>query len=309
MRKRRQKTKSKQPLPGFFYEYASYEHLLRSRFLGIDDACGQVAALMASHLIGARLPNRPVNARCLIIGPTSSGKSSLVTEAADLLNAPFVTINCSGLTPEGYKGTNLSEALASLVAQRESRGKSYAESHGIVLLDEFDKLWLSQDDNFKKPALAALLPLLGGEPMLIPSTPSSTNLLGDQGSELPTTLKTKGLLIFCAGVFSKIPNRSRDSIENAVPALLRFGIPRELCSRLTHLIPLHRPNKDVIEEVIERQATELAPLYQTNGTIPTLCKSRKRRIALTTLSHPLGIRFARSLLHREFLREATEVDS
>lgn len=72
----------------------------------------------------------------LIIAPTGSGKTYLISKLAEAAGLPFFTIDCSMLTLSGYKGINLSEAFRSLEANC-SDPRDFERA--VILLDEFDK--------------------------------------------------------------------------------------------------------------------------------------------------------------------------
>ena len=77
---------------------------------------------------------------CALIGPTASGKTSAVRALAELLpkSVGVAIIDMSRLTPEGYKGTNFSEAL--LAQEKILSVKKQKLEDAIIMLDEFDKV-------------------------------------------------------------------------------------------------------------------------------------------------------------------------
>ena len=111
----------------------------------------QLAAILSFHIhrnilmdegyLADDLP--PVSA--LIVAPTGQGKTYLLRKMAEVLDVNLITIDCSTLCAEGWKGIGLSQQL--LAAQKECKDrKAFARS--ILFLDEVDKLHLwgtSQD--------------------------------------------------------------------------------------------------------------------------------------------------------------------
>ena len=79
----------------------------------------------------------PVSA--LVVAPTGQGKTFLLRKMAETVGLNLITIDCSTLSAEGWKGIGLSQRL--LTAQKELNDhKAFARS--ILFLDEIDKLHL-----------------------------------------------------------------------------------------------------------------------------------------------------------------------
>lgn len=79
----------------------------------------------------------PVSA--LVVAPTGQGKTYLLRKMAETVGLNLITIDCSTLSAEGWKGIGLSQRL--LTAQKELNDhKAFARS--ILFLDEIDKLHL-----------------------------------------------------------------------------------------------------------------------------------------------------------------------
>ena len=81
----------------------------------------------------------------IVVAPTGQGKTYLIRKMAELLELNLITIDCSALSREGWKGTTLSEYLA---AAKESARDQKAFERSILFLDEIDKrkLWKSEYD-------------------------------------------------------------------------------------------------------------------------------------------------------------------
>ncbi len=75
----------------------------------------------------------------LLIGPTGSGTICWQISLARALSIPFVAVDATRFTQVGYVGANVDEIAADLLA---SAGGDPGERplHGIVYIDEFDKL-------------------------------------------------------------------------------------------------------------------------------------------------------------------------
>ena len=82
-------------------------------------------------------PHSLPNNSLLILARTGCGKSHLIKSLADVAGLNVITIDSSALSPEGYKGTTLSQ-LFSLAKQACSDEEKFNSS--IVIIDEFCKM-------------------------------------------------------------------------------------------------------------------------------------------------------------------------
>ena len=82
-------------------------------------------------------PHSLPNNSLLILARTGCGKSHLIKSLADVAGLNVFTIDSSALSPEGYKGTTLSQ-LFSLAKQGCSDEEKFNSS--IVIIDEFCKM-------------------------------------------------------------------------------------------------------------------------------------------------------------------------
>jgi len=102
-----------------------------------------IASIISLHLkrlkameYGAEADDLPPISQ-MIIASSGSGKTYLISQLAKAAGLGFYTIDASSITPSGYKGTNLSQAIYAVKAGAESSSKFETS---IILFDEFDKL-------------------------------------------------------------------------------------------------------------------------------------------------------------------------
>ncbi|KAI0422281.1 P-loop containing nucleoside triphosphate hydrolase protein [Xylaria grammica] len=74
----------------------------------------------------------------LLIGPTGVGKTYILETLSKKINVPFTICDCNSLTQAGYIGQDVETCIERLLI--ESNYDVTAAEHGIVVLDEFDKI-------------------------------------------------------------------------------------------------------------------------------------------------------------------------
>ena len=74
----------------------------------------------------------------IMLGPTGCGKTFLIKTIANILGVPCYIADCTKLTESGYVGDDVESILVGLL--REANYDINAVEHGIVVLDEVDKL-------------------------------------------------------------------------------------------------------------------------------------------------------------------------
>ena len=124
----------------------------------------------------------------LMIGPTGSGKTYLVKTLARLLKVPLAITDATSLTEAGYIGDDVESVLSKLL-QAADNDVDRAE-HGIVFIDEIDKIAKKQNTNSRdvsgESVQQGLLKLLEGAEVEVPVGATSKNAM------VPlTTINTK----------------------------------------------------------------------------------------------------------------------
>jgi ATP-dependent Clp protease ATP-binding subunit ClpX len=74
---------------------------------------------------------------CVIAGPSGSGKSLMISTLGDFLGIPVFEIDCSNLSPSGYKGRCLSQIVNEFEEWLVTAGKT---KPALVVWEEIDKL-------------------------------------------------------------------------------------------------------------------------------------------------------------------------
>ncbi|RYP09175.1 hypothetical protein DL764_001446 [Monosporascus ibericus] len=74
----------------------------------------------------------------LLIGPTGVGKTYILETLSKTINVPFTISDCNSFTQAGYIGQDVETCIERLLIEANYDVK--AAEHGIIVLDEFDKI-------------------------------------------------------------------------------------------------------------------------------------------------------------------------
>ena len=100
----------------------------------------------------------------LVVAPSGQGKSYIFRKMAEVVGQNVVTIDCSTLTAEGWKGISLSNRLGSV---RHELRDDHKFARSLIFFDEFDKLrtWGTHADQGN--AVVNILQLFNGAPIAV----------------------------------------------------------------------------------------------------------------------------------------------
>jgi ATP-dependent Clp protease ATP-binding subunit ClpX len=138
---------------------------------------------------------------CVIAGPSGCGKSALVEVLGDFLRIPVFQIDCTNLSPNGYKGRNLNQVLDDFEKCLVHGDRT---TPALVVWEEVDKLQSCGDDagRYRQMVQADALRFLDGA------------MCGEGG-----TLNASRILSIGCGAFSGL-----DRIRNP-DTVARIGFP------------------------------------------------------------------------------------
>lgn len=214
----------------------------------------------------------------IILGPTGCGKTALLSHLSKLLGIPFAVTDASSLTEAGFVGADVEVAVRNLYY---AAGMDIEKTeHGIIYLDEFDKIARKSGANNSITAdpghegvQQGLLKMLEG------SVVEFTERGQRKHPEAPTIkVDTKNILFICGGAFvgiekiiekrvrkdnaaigfgSEVPSKEdtdkkfNELIHQVRPEdLMKYGIIPEIIGRLPVICTLETLDEDALLRIL-----------------------------------------------------------
>jgi ATP-dependent Clp protease ATP-binding subunit ClpX len=122
--------------PGFIAKY------LDQYVIGQDDAKKVLAVAVYAHYRKIEKSQRDdvemAKSNVLLIGPSGTGKTLMCETLSKVLNVPFVTADATSLAQTRYVNEEIDAILQRLLDKAD--GNAERAQHGIVFIDEIDKL-------------------------------------------------------------------------------------------------------------------------------------------------------------------------
>jgi endopeptidase Clp ATP-binding regulatory subunit ClpX len=261
----------------------------------------------------------------LLLGPTGVGKTHLIRSAADLIGVPFVKADATKFSETGYVGGDVDDLVRDLI--RRAGGDVKRASHGIIYLDEVDKLAASSDgggrDVSGRGVQTNLLKLMedGDVPVLSPNDvtgqlQSAMSAARGNTPGMPDTISTRHILFIASGAFVGIDQVIRDRLASPQLSLekthaqvstadfIRFGLEPEFVGRLPVRVACHALDENDLFQVLSRSESSLIHQYERSfaayGISLRFQPDALRRLASSARDEKTGARGLMTVLERTF---------
>jgi len=218
----------------------------------------------------------------LILGPTGVGKTHLIRSAADLIGVPFVKADATKFSETGYVGGDVDDLVRDLV--RRTGGDVKKASHGIIYLDEIDKLATRSAgagrDVSGRGVQTNLLKLMedGDIPLISPNDihaqmQAAISAARGHAPGGPDTISTRHILFIASGAFSGIgdiirarlnrPHRDGSDLLSHVSTadLIAYGLEPEFVGRLPVRVACHGLDENDLFQVLQKSESSLVHQY------------------------------------------------
>lgn len=218
----------------------------------------------------------------ILTGPSGSGKTHTIQTLCAEFGLNFFEINAAQLTKEGTSGNSLSKALAP-IGQRPGLG--------ICFIDEFDKLFISGNQNSE---LAHETTNGVQNEFLKVLESRNTSVFGDYGKYVD--IKIDHILFIFAGAFNGQENLSLDELRS-------FGIKTEFLGRVGLIYNLEKLSINSMYAAL--QNSELFNHYLR--LFPEVHRKQAEADIMGAVqknfeNNTLGIRLLTNLMHQYFIK-------
>lgn len=275
----------------------------------------------------------------IIMGPTGCGKTAMLSHLSRLLDIPFAVTDASSLTEAGFVGADVEVAVRNLYY---AAGRDIEKTeHGIIYLDEFDKIARKSGANNSITAdpghegvQQGLLKMLEG------SVVEFTERGQRKHPEAPTIkVDTKNILFIVGGAFvgiekiiekrvrkddaaigfgSEIPSKEdtdkkfNELIHQVRPEdLMKFGIIPEIIGRLPVICTLETLDEDALLRILTEPKNAPVKQYEKLLAMDNVKlefeEAALRRVAKLAIERKTGARSLKGIIEDVMLDVMFEI--
>ena len=226
----------------------------------------------------------------LLLGPTGVGKTHLIRSAAELIGVPFVKGDATKFSETGYVGGDVDDLVRDLV--RRAGGNAKRAEHGIIYLDEVDKLATREPgagrDVSGRGVQTNLLKLMedGDVPLVSPNDvtgqmQAAVSAMRGGGASSTDTINTRHILFVVSGAFSgidalirrrlmttersaRVGRLSLDAVlaQAGTADLMAYGLEPEFVGRLPVRVACHGLDTTDLFNVLRKSESSLIHQYR-----------------------------------------------
>ena len=220
-------------------------------------------------------PSHYTKQNIIMIGPTGVGKTYLIKRIAELIGVPFIKSDATKFTETGYQGGDVEDLVRQLYKKADNNID--LTEHGIIYLDEIDKITGSQSSHHKdvsgRGVQSNLLKILEDTEVSIrPPWDIQAQIKQMMGSKKSKTtdketINTKNILFIMSGAFNNLSDIVKERLDGATIGFERTTRNKSANDHVEYLKKLR--TQDLVEFGLEPEFAGRLPVRITLNNLST----------------------------------------
>ncbi len=231
-----------------------------------------------------------IRPHCIVVGPSGAGKTHNIELLVEKHGLPSIQINAAQLTKEGMSGNSLSKALTPLT--------QFGNSPVVVLVDEFDKLFISGNSNSE---LAHEVTNGVQNEFLRVMEAKTTDVFADYGKYVRA--RTENALFIFMGAFNGQENINVDDLRE-------FGVKTEFLGRAGLVFNVEKPSIEDLLAMLKKSDL----IEQYSKLFPSIKRAKVEADIGAELrkaheNNTLGARAINALVHQYYINGGLKAEA